>query len=157
MTENARKMRRGVYWITTILGMTLTVVCVLFIYWLVRPYNYISADQPHTLKDEYQPGGPAFIQYDEFCVNTSTAIRVQRYTINVDTGRKLFFLPYEFPQEKTPVACYDDLLVEVPLPAEMNPGTYELSVSISYKPNPIRTETVTFTTNPFEVTLKEGS
>jgi hypothetical protein len=149
-------MRKGVYYVTTLLGMILTVTCVLFIFWLLRPYSYIVADQPETLRSKYEPGGPVFIIYDKFCMNRSMDIRVQRSATNMTTGRKVYLLPYEFPKEHNPVQCIDNLIVEVPLPDEMNPGTYTLTTTISYKPNPIRTETATFTTNPFKVALKEG-
>lgn len=152
-----QRLGKGTYRALTLVGMVFTIICGLFIFWMVRPYDYITATNPTILNSKYYPGGPAFIQYDKFCINKSIGITVQRISIDLDTGRELYFNPYGYTAEHVPVGCYDDLVVEYPLPAELVPNhTYRIKIEISYHPNPITTETETFETTNTMTILEPG-
>lgn len=155
MSTHRRKDTRAHKWAirtAMVLGTVLMVACVVIIYWLVKPYSYVEATQPKVVDGPFKPGGPAYLQYESFCINEPVAITVQRSSINQTTGRILHFLSYEFPADSVQVKCFEDLITTpVPLPPELLPGKYQLEVKITYKPNPVRSVTETFTSDVFEV------
>jgi hypothetical protein len=150
-TTRNKKMRKWLYWVTTFLGMLLTVICVIVIYWLVVPYNWIEADDPETSSEVYEPGTEVIYIYERFCTTQQMDLTVQRYIYSVDTGRKLALLPYSFGADNVIVDCFNDLAIAVPLPKEVGPGEYYIQTDMSYKANPVRRVTQSFITNTFIV------
>lgn len=145
-------INKWVYRLLTLLGIVLTLVCLLIIVWLLRPYNYVQASQPVTTQQKYFAGSTVYYRYNEFCVTAPTALAIQRYVYNVKTGQKIALLPYAFNKEHVMVDCFDDLQVTLPLPREaLAPGKYQVISEMSYKPNPVRRVTQKFTTNTFTI------
>lgn len=145
-------INKWVYKGLSLLGIALTLICLLIIVWLLRPYNYVQATQPQTTKERYIAGSSVYYTYDSYCVTAPTSLAVQRYVYNVDTGQKIALLPYSFVKSHVLVQCFDNLRVTLPLPREaLAPGNYQIISEMSYKPNPVRRVVQKFSTNTFAI------
>lgn len=112
-------------------------------FWTLYPYKTIHFNSIEIVNSEVKQGDKLALQldYDRYTNLDSTVVRKFKdgliFTTPTFTG-------------VGEVGHYDRL-VEVDIPVNLPPGVYTLETFVTYRVNPIRTETTTWETTPFTV------
>jgi hypothetical protein len=132
-----------------ICGAIGTIILLLFLYWLVRPYDLLqvtgSAELVNVPADgTYAPGDTVEWQRPTIC-NYGTGTQSNVRWIEYETGTAFRMLDTQFPQPsgELPV-CVTDNVTRYVIPNDaVRDGMWRFRTEISYDPNPVRTVTLT--------------
>jgi len=141
--------------VAAIWGLTAAWLVVTF--WLVRPYDNISASPFVSNAERYAPGDTAILT-NEFCWDGTPfeSLRVLAGPIAESTlGTVRFPNGYVLPEiaaQYEATGCAPST-VRVQIPVTQPPGTYRIRYETSYQPawNPVRTVRFTVESNMFTV------
>jgi hypothetical protein len=122
-------------------------------FWLFYPYRTMeihnfSAANPNTIivsAPSFKLGQPISYVLD-YCKYTDVSPVVSR--VLVDGQQISLTNPYGY----LATGCHKDLVQTAIIPDTINPGTYYLDMTLRYTVNPIRTITIHYVTNSFQVT-----
>ena len=144
------------YWIALGVLVLLGSILVVINIWLFWPYKTLeivgySDQKPLKVQNAViYPGKP--IEYElNYCKYTSLSSVVRRTMVD---GQVITLLD---TPGRLPKGCHKALVKTAVVPETINPGRYYLDVLIDYRVNPIRTETVHYRTEYFEVVRGTGS
>jgi hypothetical protein len=118
----------------------------LYAYWSIFPLKpIIEVPNNHLhVKNKVVHEGEALILQYHACKNVAVSGTVTRYL----QDRQVVFLPSV--ESNQPVGCRD-YEVPIELPHDLPTDTYKFISTITYKINPIRTETYRFTSDEFQL------
>jgi hypothetical protein len=149
-------------WLGRVIGLLLAIIGIGFIlvgYWAIRPYDMVrvSPEDAVTTPPVVEQGDTVMVTRASFC-NDGVDLAVHRWADSMvdgkpvasfDLGTIVFFSDGE-------PACFEPSVTGVTLPnyvigPDGGPGAFRLRFDISYRPNPVRTITISSTTTEFVV------
>lgn len=118
----------------------------LALFWIIYPYNPLVVKSAVVDPNKVETGDAIFLTID-YCKRAGVGERVNRY---LQGNNKVIQLPPVDLEANTSRGCNK---VEIPirLPDDIIPDLYKLHYVVDYKVNPIRTETIEFYSEEFEV------
>jgi hypothetical protein len=129
-------------------------------FWMVRPYNDISATPFTTTAQSYAPGD-TIVMSNTFCWD-GTPFRSERVLVGIisenELGAVRFPRGYVLPEIEaayTATGC-NDTTVRVQIPVTQPPGRYLIRYETAYKPrnNPVRVVTFNVESNEFNISAR---
>lgn len=127
-------------------SIVILLVVVIFGYWSVRPYEPFVQNKPHTVLNSPVTAGETLKFMSDVCRNETGRVEVQ-YTL--EDG--VLFALGQRSFDQVEVGCSKFINETVTIPVIIPTGEYRLRVDSTIKVNPIRSVTVTFYTDKFNV------
>lgn len=154
MSRKNQEHPKAVKWYIKLLwavGIPLTIITAVLLWWMINPSQDISYSAGYTMKttaEKYMPGDTVtVVSTGTFC-NAGVDNYVERKIENAYGG--VVLPPVFFFQPEKPT-CVDNNTFKFVIPADIPHGHWKLSITNAYKPNPVRTVTISVSSNFFEV------
>jgi hypothetical protein len=144
------------YWLCMAVLVLLGAVLLVINIWLFWPYQTLdiigySDGAPLPVVNSVVHPGEA-IKYElNYCKYTDKPSVVRRTMID---GQVITLVD---SPGRLPTGCHKATVKTAIVPETINPGNYYLDVSVDYKVNPIRTQTIHYRTQYFQVTDLSGN
>lgn len=138
-------------WLINILLVVSLTFSVVFIYWLVNPYDIIEPLEGNYELDKYVfEHGERLDIHLRICKKENI-----RETI---LGRFVDGVIFSIPSNESnfEAKCYDSYISSVSIPSTLPEGNYVYEEQVIYQVNPIRTISYTFRTPLFQVVDSDG-
>jgi hypothetical protein len=135
-------------------------LCVVLLFWLLRPYDSVTFTPFTTDKTEYR-AGEIVTMTNTFCWD-GTPFAAERFIVSSVSKVGLGTVAFPWGYARADVAeryasgC-SPTTIRVEIPPTTPPGDYRITYEVTYVPNPVRRVSESNTSNIFTVTAKEPS
>lgn len=123
----------------------------LIFFWQVAPYKTVEVNKEVTVTPKKVETGGHISLHTDFCIYTTKPIKVKRDLVGETV---IISIPPKIIEVILPRGCsISDGLIE--LPKTRNAGTYRIIHTATVQVNPVKEVTITWTSEPFEVTVRD--
>jgi hypothetical protein len=141
-----RKYIDTIWKIMTIAGFGLVLgTNILLAYWLLRPYEVYTFDQPYQVMNEVVKPGDKLQIRQTFCKLIKAPATLEIYLVDG------FYETLRTIQSNTEIGCYENISQSVVIPPYTQEGEYKIVYNIRVRVNPVRQIDYTVETESFRV------